>query len=559
MFDTPLGDVLRRLPLEAGVVALVVGFVLLLGLRRVTLLDFRGRPARLLLPLAGLTAAAASAAGTLVLGLPRPVFTDEWSHLLAADTFSRGRLTNPPLPVPRHFEAFNNLCWPTYQSKYQPGHAAVLAIGVRLGNPALGLWLEAGLLAMAMAWMLRGWLPQRWAVLGTLLCSVGVATSYWTHSFWGGPVAATGGALVLGAFPRLARRPAPGPAVAFGSGLLLLAMSRPFEGLLFTIPVATALAWRHLRSASPATAFRQAGLPLLLGGVLTLGAVGAYDAAVTGSPFVLPQLMYERVYDRSSPFLVLSSYPMEHGSPEMREMRRVGLVTRARERADRRVYARTARSKLMRGWSFFLGVPLTLGLLLAPRALTRSRMRLPLVASAAVGAGLLVVASYHAHYAAPAAGAVLLLGVSGLREATVGLGRRLPRFRSLAVAVLVAGVAVSGLRLWSLRQKGRHAFTRWRESVVATLERTPGADLVLVRYGEAHPPYLEWIYNSAALDLQRIVWARDLGHEPEGNGALLGLFAGRRVWLLEVGDLEHPPRLVAYPEAEDRQPKRPPA
>ena len=221
----------------------------------------------------------------------------------------------------------------------------------------------------ALCWMLQAWLPPRWALLGGLLAVIRLATfSYWANSYWGGAVAATGGALVFGALPRLKQSLRVVDALLMGLGLAILANSRPYEGLVFSLPVGVALLVWMLGKNRPHFRASLCRVVLPAGPLLGLAALltGYYYWRVTGSPWRMAQQAYFEEYHMAPHFLgqalppittyqhvEMKNFYLNFELPSWRQTRSLGGIVKLEV------------AKVAEAWSFYLHALFTLPLLMA--------------------------------------------------------------------------------------------------------------------------------------------------------------------------------------------------
>ena len=527
----------------------------------------------------GLTAMSLRAALLPIMPIPVPGASDEFSYLLLSDTFAHGRLTNPTNPMWVHFETLHVLWQPAHVSRYWPGQGLFMAAGqVLMGHPFWGIWLSVGLMCAAITWMLQAWVGEGWALLGGFLAVIRFGTfNYWANSYWGGAVAAIGGALVLGALPRMKHRNRVRNALVMGFGFAILGNSRPYEGLFFGIPVAVALLvwlWK-LKRPELGHALKQAMVPLLAVLVLTLVGMGYYFWRTTGNPLTPPYLAYVHKYE---PVPYFSWQSVGH-IPAYRhlQLRRYFVDSDlVGYQLSRTLAGRTAmvlgRFALM--WNFYLGFIFTLPLLLVAVFLPygfswrkiSSGTRFLLVVCGAVVLGNLLPVWYLVHYSAPITCAILALVMIALRDIRdrqwhfkpTGLfvARSVP---AVCVVLMVLRVSAgplglrvpaagpgSGFASWCSQSPANHE----RAAMLRSLRREPGGQLVIVHYNPNHQlAFHDWVYNRADLNSAKVIWADDMG--PAQNRELIRYYKNRRVWLVDADD--QPPKLEPYSDAADLQ------
>lgn len=507
------------------------------------------RHKKLAIVLMGVISLAARALLLSVLPIPKPAIQDEFSYLLASDTFASGTLANPTPLFADHFETLQVLVHPTYASKYPPLSGLIMALGQSIaGEPWVGVWLSTGILCGTLCWALQGWLPPVWALAGSLLALVRIGiVSYWTESYWGGTCAAIGGALVIGAIPRLIRRSRPGVALAFAAGLAILANTRPYEGLVLAVVSSAMLAFALARR--PVSIGRLCPaviLPMALLLIPVFGWMGYYNYRVTGHALEIPYVTHDKQYSVRSPFLWeprVKPKPV-YSNAFLKDFWTVAASGENQSARDHWLKAHV--SDLLTLGHFFLGWPLAICMIGFARRLWRDPMaRWALLLAAGFYAGAAWDARLFPHYAAPGAALIYILAASSLRALRDSWPGTFAERRYMTWGVLGLFALTTGMAL--LTPENRYLFgpidyhaQAKHASITQRLERDPGQHLVLVHYGARHEMYEELVFNRADIEHSRVVWARSLGEEQDRR--LIDHFSGRQVWRLEDdGDLQLTP------------------
>jgi hypothetical protein len=446
-----------------------------------------------------------------------------------------------------HFESFHITQIPTYMSMYFPAQGLLLAVGkVLAGHPWFGVWVSNAVMCAAFVWMLQAWLPVTWALLGGILAILRIALfSYWIDQYWGGAIPALAGALVLGAVPRIVRRQRARDFFWMALGISLLGLSRPYEGLLVSVPSIVYVGWKLRKTCriSPFVLARRTG-PASAILMLAAAFLAHYNHRLFGNILTTPYHA-NRVTYASAPHFLWQTAKQEpvYRHPVMQEFYSDWELSSFDAQRVPLGFLKQAVRKLSIAVLFYFGAPLLIPFVMLPRVLRDRRIRFLVITGAVFMIGLFAETWLLPHYVAPfAAGvyAVLLQSMRHLRAA----GRRDPSpslflFRMVpAVCIFLAAVRLLAPTI-GIQLPGPQPFTAYgtdslglaRATVAAELEQRAGGQLAIVRYGRNHDIFNEWVYNTADIDHSKIVWARDMN--AERNTELLHYFNHRTAWLIE--------------------------
>ncbi|MEM8865785.1 MAG: hypothetical protein AAGF31_09615 [Planctomycetota bacterium] len=493
-------------------------------------------------------AIATFALGALISTLhpPVPEVHDEFSYLLAGETFAAGRLTNPTHPCWKSFESYHVFHQPSYASKYPPGQGLFLAAGILLfGQPIAGVWLAQAAAAAACYWMLRGRGSPKGAMLGSLVLLLQPSIQLtWGQTYWGGSVAMLGGALLIGATIRLIKQPAATPAVAMALGALVLANSRPYEGAVACLVCVlwTLLGWWRRGWPDWRAVAKRVVLPQMSVMSIGLAAMAFYNWQVTGDPLTLPYMVHEEQYALSPNFIWQE--PVEGRTYRHQAMQdfheKWALPWHTSQQTLAGYFDSKLKATLLALWFYF---PIPLAVVFVATPWMRGKQCRVLAAACLLGwaASMASVWSWP-HYLAPlVAPASLALLVWGLRNIAV-MGRHRGVGRWVVTALLLLQATVFTCSVASHVQNEDVHWHHLRASFEQSLQTQPGKDVIFVRYTKPYYSTAEWVYNAADIEQAEVVWARETGDECDQR--LLDHFSDRQFWLL-LPD-ERPMQFVPY-------------
>ncbi|MGA8041396.1 MAG: hypothetical protein WCA37_01205, partial [Terracidiphilus sp.] len=343
--------------------------------------------------------------------------------------------------------------------------------------------------------------------------------------------------------------------------VVLVAFTRPYEGMLLCLPVLAVLGrWVFLtgRQGSNAGLVKLAAGPLAL--LIAAGAwLSYYDYRAFGSPTTLPYTIDRATYAIAPYFVWQGARPEpDYRHPHIKAFYESELEDYRETRTLQGEVVEHVKlgAILVHFYGGFALLPL---LVLVPRAARDRRIRYLSISLLVLFFGMSIQIFAIPHYVAPFTAAMYALGLQSARHLNQwrlgdqSIGQAIVRM-CILVCLIMAGIRPFDriLHIPAIRWPSVETLTEWygpdhfgtaREAIERRLEQVPGRQLALVCYPPDWPELIEWVYNSADINSQQVIWARDMG--PRQNRELIDYYKDRKVWLVRADDPK--PSLMPYP------------
>lgn len=443
--------------------------------------------------------------------VPLPIIHDESSYLLQAEIFARGRWTVPSPPIPAFFEQPHVQVVPAVASKYPPGHALILSIGVLVGLPALMPLLITAVTA-ALLFALAARLANAWVALltWTFWISAPIVMQFQPSYF----SELTTALLILASWWALLewretrhRRWLLVLAFVVGWG----AITRPLTMLAVAIPIGFVV----VRDVVRLRRWRDFGLAIVVG-CAVLSILPLWNARTTGDWRLSAVELYRRDYlpfdkigftpDTSAPRRAASMSPVLTSLYD-------AFMSVHREQGLEMLPLTATLRVLKLAIGFFQGPRLALLAFAVVGLFATGALRF-----AAVSALLLfVVYLPYAHWSGwivyyleitPVVAALTAFGVwrAARRIAVTDHGAKLA---VLCVTVVLMGIALPDFHRWRQEQRKLHGLYRDFAKSVKQLPSQPA--ILFVKYLPGNRGHISVVYNFADLERAPVWVVHDLG------------------------------------------------
>jgi hypothetical protein len=473
---------------------------------------------------------------------PTAVVHDEASYLLQARIFARGAFAMPSPPLPEFFEQFHTYVTPAFASKYPPGHALLLAIGMLVGWPALMPLVLNGI-AGAMVFLLARRIAN--PIVGLLTWFIWLTARGSFHSLASYFSETTTTALwMLGWWALLEWRDSGRRRwlVALSACVAWMAITRPLTAVGYALPVAVVVGVTLARRRG----WRELLLPSLAG-IAILALIPYANLRTTGDWRTMPYSQYSTIYfPWDVPGFGIDSTPPRRALPP--DMVKFA----AAARPPHRFYVPSA---LPGAFAARLGY-LALDVWSGPRIVLGlvALAALPVIgleAGLAIATTIVLVAVYLSFghspawtlYYAETLPVFAFLSAAGLWSLMANVGRA-GRRRALALPSAASALAASllvvlsvpiAVRLWTYWRNENLSTQSYQRSVAMAIHDIPEPRaIVFVRYAKWHNLHKSLITNDPDFATSHVWVVYDRGDD---NGRLMRLAPERAAYLYDESRL----------------------